>query len=126
MVEEESNPLTTYRDDLTRGLDPHVDQLVERFTSLSLLSEDEVTNLQTQNKRLSQVNCLLDIVTNKRVQHNDKKCFNELINFMRSSQDVHLSGLVEKMRIRQDDHDDIEPCAPTEQSDVGHGMYVCM
>ena len=91
---------------------------------MSLLSEDEVTNLQTQNERLNQVNCLLNIVDNKRVQHNDRKCFNELISFMRRSQDAQLSGLVEKMGIRQDDHDDIELRAPTEQSDVGHGMYV--
>ena len=121
MVEEECNPLTTYREDLTRGLDPHVDQLVERFTTLSLLSEDEIANLQKQNKKRSQVNCLLDLVDNKRVQHNDRKCFNELIGFMRSSEDARLSELVGKIRISEDDHDDIEPCAPTE-STVGHGM----
>ena len=112
MASEEYNPLTAYHHDLTRGLYPHVDCLVEKFSQLSLISEDELTNIQTQEK---QVKYLLDKVHDRKAKQNDSKCFDELIKFMKGSQDTVLLELAAKMSISQDD--DTVPCVQAEQSE---------
>ena len=111
MADEKYNPLITYHDDLTRGLNPHVDCLVEKFSQMSLLSEGEVADLKAQK---GPVKYLLDVVHARKEKHNDSKCFDELIKFMKGVQDARLSELADKMRTSQED--DAVPCVQAEQS----------
>ena len=111
MADEKFNPLTIYNDDLTRGLYPHIDCLVEKFSQLSLISKDELADLQAQEMQLKH---LLDVVHDRKEKH-DSQCFDELIKFMKSSQDPHLSELADKIRISQDD--DAVPCIQPVQSE---------
>ena len=111
MADEKSNPLTIYHDDLTRGLYPHIDGLVETFSQLSLISKDELADLQAQEMPLKH---LLDVVHDRKEKH-DSQCFDELIKFMKSSQDPRLSELADKMRISQDD--DAVQCIQPVQSE---------
>ena len=112
MTDEKFNPLTIYHDELTRGLYPHIDCLVEKFSKLSLISKDELADLQAQEMQLKH---LLDVVHDRKEKHNDSQCFDELIKFMKSSQDPHLSELADKMIISQDD--DAVPCIQPVQSE---------
>ena len=112
MADEKSNPLTIYHDDLTRELHPHFDGLVETFSQLSLISKDELADLQAQEMQLKH---LLDVVHDRKEKHNDSQCFDELIKFMKSSQDPRLSELADKMRISQDD--DTVQCIQPVQSE---------
>ena len=111
MADEKYNPLTAYHEDLTRGLNPHADCLVEKFSQMSLLSEDELADLKTHK---GPVKYLLDVVHTRKEKHNDSQCFDELVKFMKGVQDAHLSELADKMRISQDD--DAVPCGQAEQS----------
>ena len=110
MADEKYNPMTVYHDDLVRGLDPHVECLLKKFSEMNLLTKDELANIRTQKDR---VKCLLDIVYAKKERHYDSQCFDELISFMR--QDSCLSELADRMMIIQDD--DGVPCLPPEQSE---------
>ena len=112
MASEECSPLTAYHGDLTRGLFPHVDCLIEKFSQLSLISKDELSNIQTQEK---QVKYLLDKVHHRKEKQNDSKCFDELIQFMKGSKDAKLLQLADKMSTSQDD--DAVPCVQAEQSE---------
>ena len=111
MADEKYDPLTAYHEDLTRGLNPHVDCLVENFSRMSLLSEDELANLKAHK---GPVKYLLDVVHARKEKHNDSQCFDELVKFMKGLQDTRLSELADKMRISQDD--DAVPCVQAEQS----------
>lgn len=120
MADKKYNPLTAHRDDLTRGLCPHVDSLVETFSQLSLLSKDKLADLPAGEM---QVKYMLDVVHDRKEKHNDTKYFDELIKFMRSSQDHCLSELADKMRISQDD--DGVPCVIAEQSETPTAVMNC-
>ena len=112
MAVEKYNPLIACHDDLVRGLDPHVDCLVEKFSQMSLLTEDELADLRAQQDR---VKYLLSVVYARKEQQNDSQCFDELITFMKNRQDSCLSELADKIRITQDD--DEVPCVPAVQSE---------
>ena len=109
MADEKYNPLTACHDDLVRGLVPHVDCLVEKFSQMSLLTEDELADLRAQE---DQVKYLLDVVYARKERHNDSQCFDELITFMKNRQDSCLSELADRMWISQEDNE--VPCVPAE------------
>ena len=112
MADEKYNPLTAYHHDLTRALNPHVDCLVEKFSQMSLLSEDELADLKAHE---GPVKYLLDVAHARKEKQNDSRCFDELVKFMKGLQDARLLELVDKMRISQDD--DAVPCVQAEQSE---------
>ena len=112
MADEKYNLLTAYHDDLTRGLNPHVDCLVGKFSRMSLLSEDELADLKAHKRP---VKYLLDVAHARREKQNDSQCFDELVKFMKGVQDARLSELADKMRISQDD--DAVPYGQAEQSE---------
>ena len=118
MADEKYNPLTAYHDDLTRGLNPYIDCLVEKFSRTSLLSEDELADL---NAHKGPVKYLLDVAHARKEKHNDSQCFDELVKFMKSLQDARLSELADKMRISEDD--DVVPCVQAEQSESSDVEY---
>ena len=120
MADEKCNPLVACHDDLVRGLDPHVDCLVEKFSQMSLLTEDELADLRVQE---DQVKYLLDVVYARKERHNDSQCFDELIMFMKNRQDSCLSELADRMRISQED--DEVPCVPAEQSESSAAENKC-
>ena len=84
---------TTIHDDWTRGLVPHIDILTEKFKTMKLICDEEVSNLPTQEKK---VNYLLDKINNKKELDNESQYWNELISFMKS--DPCLSELIDKMK----------------------------
>ena len=77
---------------MTRGLVPHIDTLTEKFKTMKLICDEEVSNLSTQEKK---VYYLLDKINNKKEQDNESQHWNELISFMKS--DPSLSELADKM-----------------------------
>ena len=110
MTDGKYNPLITYHDDLTIGLNQHVNRLVEKFSQMSLLSEDELADLKAQK---GPVKYLLGVVHARKEKH-DSQCFDELIKFMKGVQDARLSELADKMRTSQED--DVVLCVQAEQS----------
>ena len=120
MADEKYNPLTAYHDDLTRGLNPHVNCLVEKFSRMSLLSENELADLKAHK---GPVKYLLDVAHARREKQNDSQCFDELVKFIKGLQDAHLSELADKMRISQDD--DVEPCVPPVEQSESSAVQNC-
>ena len=83
---------STLHGDLTRGLVPHIDILTEKFKTMKLICDEEVSNLPTPEKK---VDYLLDKINNKKEQNNESQHWNVLISYMKSNRS--LSELVDKM-----------------------------
>jgi len=128
MAEKLYNPLVEHRQEVVSQLDAHVDSLIERFSSMELLSEKDTSTLDTKpNQEQQRINFLIDIIHDKLEQH-DSKLLDEAIAYMRSTQDYFLIDLAKKLTSQ-----DEVPCAtavqpmstpPVENGKIVHAYIV--
>jgi len=110
MAEKLYNPLIEHGDDVVNNLDAHVDCLIERFSSMQLLSERDTSTLETKSKHQQlRIKFLVDIIHDKLEQH-DSKLLEEAIAYMRSTKDYNLMNLAERLTLP-----DEVPCATAVQ-----------
>ena len=129
------NILKKNRKDLSHLLNSHVDNLIKSFSQLNLLSETEVAvaRKSESDEQDSKVNDFLDIIISKLEKGDGDSCFDELVTFMKGSQDSNLLDLASKM-ITNQDIDFAIPCGQPVQTESSYsaeceknqGTHVCI
>ena len=118
----DSHPLAEHREELANTLDPHVDSLVQKFSELQLLSDENTAILEDKPKK-QRINLLLDIIHGEVEKHNSP-IYNQLITFMKSAQEYSsLPSLADKM-IYSEEVPVTQPVQTESSAQVVQGLYI--
>ena len=119
----DSHPLAEHREELANTLDPHVDSLVQKFSELQLLSDENTAILEDKPKN-QRISLLLDIIHGEVEKHNSQ-IYDQLITFMRSAQEyTSLTTLADKM-VDSEEVPVTQPVQTESSTQVVQGLYMC-